>query len=162
MARSITLHGWKKGAKGQGSFHFPKRDSLEAFQKSFGDGVRVILTISEDETDLVKSHRGYYFSVVVKNVAMALRDVCGYMIDPERKEVLDMIHDWCKREFLTNSIEVKNMSGESITLPPSTTRLDDNGWKDYLTNIIIFAAEMWGWEIPRKLPKYYFPLDENS
>lgn len=160
MARSITLHGWKQGAKGQGSFHFPKRDSLEPFQKSFGDGVRVILEIREDDTELVRSHRGYYFGVVIKHVATAMREVGGYMIDVDSKAILDAIHDWCKKEFLDNSIVVASSTGETVTLPPSTTRLDDGGWKDYLTKIIVFTAEIWAYVIPAKMPKYAFPTEE--
>ncbi len=160
MGRSITLHGWKEGERGKGQFKFPQRERLEPFQKSFGDGVRVILEIREDDTELIKSHRGYYFGVVVKHVAIAMRDVGGYMIDVEAKAILDAIHDWCKKEFLHNTLIVTNSTGKTVTLPPSTTRLDDNGWKDYLTDIIIFTAETWAYVIPSKMPKYAFPTDE--
>jgi len=160
MARSIRLSGYKKGERDEGKLHFPNRGAIEYFAKKLGDGVRVILEIREDESEHVKSHKGYYFAVVVKHVAIALKDVCGYPIDPGIKSTLDSTHDWLKKEFLDNSVEVKNSFGETITLPPSTTRLDDEGWKMYLTRIIIFAAEVWVYVIPVKMPKFYFPTDE--
>lgn len=162
MARFVKIAGYKVGAKKSpdGRLHFPNRKKIEQFTKSLGDGVRVVCEIREDESALVKSHKGYYFAVVVKHCVTALRDVCGYPVDPDLKGDLDLGHDWLKKEFLINSLEVKNNFGESITLPPSTTRLDDQGWKDYLTKIIVFAAEIWGYEIPVKMPKYSFPIQE--
>jgi len=160
MGRKITLHGWKEGERGKGKFNFPTRDRITQFSNSLGDGVKVIMEIREDDTELVKSHKGYYFGVVVKHVATAMRDVGGYMIDVDSKAIMDAIHDWCKKEFLDNALVVTSSTGETVTLPPSTTRLDDDGWKDYLTKIIIFTAEMWAYVIPAKMPKYAFPTDE--
>lgn len=156
MARKILLHGWKQNGK----LHFPQRDRINNFTKIIGDGTRIIMEIREDETELVKSHKGYYFGVVIKHVATAMRDVGGYMIDVDSKAILDAIHDWCKKEFLDNSIVVASSTGETVTLPPSTTRLDDDGWKDYLTKIIVFTAEIWAYVIPAKMPKYAFPTEE--
>lgn len=158
MSRKIKLQGYKQGGKKEGRLVFGNRERIVGFAHRLGDGVKVVLEIREDESAMIKSHRGYYRGVVVKHVATAMRD-CGYPIDPEAKQIQDAVHDWCKKEFLKNSIEVKGADGETITLPPSTTRLDDDGWKDYLTQIIAFAAEFWSYAIPTKIAKYSFQTD---
>ena len=166
--KPLRIAGHKEGKRGQGALRFPDRKGLTArkriedFAKRIPDGVAVVMEIRRDETELIKSHRGYYFAVVVFHVGEALREVCGYNeIDIRLKHWKDFVHDWLKDNFLDNALEVKNMDGETITMPPSTTRLDDEGWKDYLTKIIVFAADAWFYEIPVKMPKYTFPLDED-
>lgn len=155
MARKLKISGYKGD---DGKLHFPSRGKIIPFAERLAPGTVVFLEIAEDESQHVKSHKGYYFAVVVRECGQALRDVCGYPIDPVKDS--DAVHEWLKKEFLHNWKKVKNMDGEEITLPPSTTRLDDEGWKDYLRKIITFAAEMWGYEIPRKTSKYFFPMEE--
>lgn len=162
MARNVAVAGHKVGAKGEGKLVFPNRKKFDLFTKSLGDGVRVICEIREDESHLITSHRGYYHAIVVKHVAIAMRDVGGYTIDPKQKAHLDMVHEWLRDDarFLNNGVTITNSWGQSIKMGNSTKRLDDDGWKDFLTNIIVFVAEVWGYAIPAKMAQYYFPTEE--
>lgn len=144
----------------QGKLHINREkfaDSLKQFS-----GKEINLQIEENRDYMIDSHRGYYFAVVVKECLFALRDTCGYDFNEKSKDDLDEVHDFLKKEFLRNGYKKENQFGEYITIPPSTTRLDDEGWREYLRKIIQFAAEFWNHEIPRKIGKYYFPDKEIS
>jgi hypothetical protein len=135
-----------------------RQRAIEWFKSIPNKGFK--MTLEEDRDFMIDSHRGYYFAVVVKECLKALRDTCGYDFDETSKDDIDEVHDFLKKEFLSNGYQKENAWKETITIPPSTTRLDDEGWVNYLRRIVQFAAEMWQHEIPRKIGKYYFPDKE--
>lgn len=141
-----------------GKLHLNRQKFASDLKQFAGKEVRV--HIEENRDFMIDSHRGYYFAVVVKECLIALRDTCGYDFDERSKDHIDEVHDFLKKEFLSNGYQKENAWGETITIPPSTTRLDDEGWREYLRRIIQFAAEIWSHEIPRKIGKYYFPDKE--
>lgn len=155
MAKGLKVVGWVN--VNGGKVDFTNRFKIQQFIESLPPGTKVWLEMKEDDADKITSHRGYYFGVVVIHVVTALRDVSGYPVDPTNKNDMDDCHEWLKKEFLNNAKTVKNRDGEEMTLPVSTKRLDDQGWIDYLNKIIAFAGEIWGYTIPRKLPKYFIP-----
>lgn len=155
MAKGIKIVGWVNIDGGK--VDFPNRFKIKQFVDGLPPGTKVWLEMKEDDTEHIKSHRGYYWAVIVPECAKALREVSGYPIDPNNKNDLEDVHEWLKKEFLNNAKKVKNNLGEEMTLPPSTKRLEDESWKDYLNKIIAFAGEIWGWDIPRKTSKYFLP-----
>jgi len=72
------------------------------------------------------------------------------------------VHKWLEETFLDNRLKVKTSKGNTVTMPASVGRLDDDGWQTYFRKITIFVAEKMNYAIKPKQPKGYFPENETK
>lgn len=122
-------------------------------------GKRVKISIEEDRDAFIDSDRGYYWASVLKDCIRAVNEL-GYSFDENDADDLEDMHEILKDRVLKNSYTKVNTFGEEIFVPPSTKRLDGQGWKSYLEKIKIFAWESWNYALQPKRSKGYFPDKE--
>ena len=115
----------------------------------------------EENTDLrIRSHRGYYRGVVVPHMVKAFISQ-GYDFIEGNADDTKSVHEWLVKEFCRNGYKKKNSAGVELSIPPSTSRLKDEGWKRMFREIELFAIDFLKYKIPPRVGKGYFPTEEK-
>ena len=128
-----------------GQISLPKRMRTE-MAKAF-KGKRIEVAVKQRYKQRSSPQNRYYWGVLVPSVLLAFVDL-GNDLQQDNQEHLDMVHDFLKRKFLTNGLEVVNAQGEVEQLPPSTTRLSTIEQEKYHEDIRRWAAEFLNVVIP--------------
>lgn len=89
---------------------------------------------------------GYYRAVVIPEILSGLRDL-GNNVDPNSQHQRDKCHEMLKSMFLLGE-KVMDGTGKEQILPPSTKKMSEAEWADYLRDIEIWASENLGKTIP--------------
>lgn len=110
-------------------------------------GKRIEVAVKQRYKQRSSPQNRYYWGVLVPSVLLAFVDL-GNDLQQDNQEHLDMVHDFLKRKFLTNGLEVVNAQGEVEQLPPSTTRLSTIEQEEYHETIRRWAAEFLNIVIP--------------
>lgn len=143
--------------------HVDEQGKLHIDRQRFANDVRqfagkeITLTIAKRSKRRSDLQNAYLWAVVYPCVLQGLIDV-GYDIEPNDTE---LAHEWCKKEFLQNrKIEKKDVPGEFITIPASTTGLTTEEFNQYIERISQFSAEYLGVVIPAPTAEWMWPEHE--
>lgn len=99
------------------------------------NGREVVVTVVRKQHIRTMSQHKYYFGVCV--------DLIASFIGESREET----HALLKQQFLKpRGIEL--LDGQHLTMPPSTTRLTVDEFRDYIDTIKTWAASFLGLDIP--------------
>lgn len=143
METTLTYFG--KVTK-EGRLELPRKRIAKEVQYFAGKDVEVIIRRKKRRRS--NEQNGYYWAIMVPMIVDALIDLGHNDLQSGNKDSHEMIHEFLKGRFLNNGLEVSDIQGEVITLPPSTKRLSTVEFMDYKDNIQRWAAEFLGISIP--------------
>ncbi len=115
-----------------------KRERLDEYMRSLQSG-RYKVTIEKKDKRSNQQNR-YYFGQVVALVQKGIKDL-GHDLTKEET------HEFLKAKFNYKEL-VNEETGEVLSLPISTTRLNKTDFGEYISKIQQFAAEFLGIIIP--------------
>lgn len=117
----------------------PNRAELIQWSKDH-IGKNIILSVKVNRRKRTNPQNSYYWGVVVPTIKRAMN---SYGNDFSTEET----HEFLKAQF--NYKEVEAGDGHYLKVPESTTKLDTFHFGEYIDKITVFAAEMFGVEIPK-------------
>lgn len=109
------------------------------------EGLNLKITIEQRGARPSHKQRGYYWSVMLPHVLLGLRDA-GWGTDSFKN--INDVHAYLKNRFCPSEEIVNKDSGEVITLPPSTEKLNTKQREHYHADIRQWAIEYLDYYIP--------------
>ncbi|CAH1002649.1 hypothetical protein LEM8419_03521 [Neolewinella maritima] len=128
-----------------GLIDLPKRLRKEVHANF--EGKRICVTFKAEKRQRSSQQNRYYWSVVIPYVLDGFIDL-GNDLQSSNAEHQEWVHHAMKRLHLSNGIEVADMNGELVTLPPSTKRLSTVEMMEYIDCIVRWAKDCLDVTIP--------------
>lgn len=125
-----------------GNFTGPDADRIRQGLRETFAGQFVVIEVTGWINPPSKGLKATYFQIVIPAVLAGLRDL-GNDVDPNRRDHRESCHKRLSEQFLEGRV-LKDGAGNEIMMPPTTKDLSDAGWRRYLDQIRIWAAENLG------------------
>ncbi len=127
-----------------GEIHLPKTMRKQIAAAFRGKNIEV--TVKRRAAKHSDAQRGYYRACVLPALIHGFNDT-GQQMQPDNREHLDLMHQFCKDKFLKGR-EVFTKTGEAVYLPATTSNLSKDEFGRYLDYIAEWAAEYLHISIP--------------